>query len=295
MKHKENAINIKAAAILGYYPVLVTALSDQFFISDISHRTNMEYPEYPISLDVDIITFCIKGTLDISIGHNSYTLHENDFILIPSTKVLQLSHKSENFNAVSLYVKPGFFAVNHDTKSLETRAILIEHPCHHLTPEKMEHILSLINYLKQILQDSTHIYLKQIVLNALETLFYEISNSLLKEKKNESSDSTSGKEVLKKFIKDIENHFRKERTITFYAEKACLTPKYFSMLIHRQTGKHAKKWIDGYTIMEAKAMLKSTHLSIQQISYELNFATPSHFGRYFKHHTNLSPRQYRKQ
>lgn len=47
-------------------------------------------------------------------------------------------------------------------------------------------------------------------------------------------------------------------------------------------------------ILEAKALLRSTNLTIQQISYELNFTSQSFFGKYFKRLTGMSPKEYKE-
>ena len=44
---------------------------------------------------------------------------------------------------------------------------------------------------------------------------------------------------------------------------------------------------------EAKALLMTTDLTIQEISVQLNFPRQSHFGKYFKDQTKLSPKEYR--
>jgi len=46
-------------------------------------------------------------------------------------------------------------------------------------------------------------------------------------------------------------------------------------------------------IMDAKAQLKSTNLSIHDIAYALNFTNMSFFGKYFKRHVGMSPQEYR--
>ena len=51
--------------------------------------------------------------------------------------------------------------------------------------------------------------------------------------------------------------------------------------------------IDRHVILEIKALLQSTSLSIQEISNRLSFPDQSFFGRYFKKHTGKSPLQYR--
>ena len=84
------------------------------------------------------------------------------------------------------------------------------------------------------------------------------------------------------------------RRLNFYADKLCLTPKYMSTIIRQTSGKTAGNWIDDYVLLEAKALLKSTNMTIQQISDELNFPSQSFFGKYFKRLTGVSPKEYKK-
>ena len=80
----------------------------------------------------------------------------------------------------------------------------------------------------------------------------------------------------------------------FYADKMCLTPKYLSKVIKEKSSKSASEWIDNYVTLEARALLKSTNMTIRQISDELNFPSQSFFGKYFKRHQGMSPKEYRK-
>ena len=93
------------------------------------------------------------------------------------------------------------------------------------------------------------------------------------------------------FLKLVETHHYKERDISFYAEKLCLTPKYLSSIIRDVSGELAGNWIDNYVIIEAKALLISSNLTIQEICYKLNFSTPSSFTRFFKRITGMSTKK----
>ncbi|EJW96039.1 transcriptional regulator, AraC family [gut metagenome] len=64
-------------------------------------------------------------------------------------------------------------------------------------------------------------------------------------------------------------------------------------MVKEVSGKTVGEWIDHWVILEAKALLHSSSLSIQEISDRLNFANQSFFGKYFKHYTGLSPKEYR--
>jgi AraC-like DNA-binding protein len=59
------------------------------------------------------------------------------------------------------------------------------------------------------------------------------------------------------------------------------------------SGRTAGSWIDGYVILAAKVMLRSSANTIQEVSVALNFPNQSFFGKFFKQHVGISPREYR--
>jgi transcriptional regulator GlxA family with amidase domain len=44
---------------------------------------------------------------------------------------------------------------------------------------------------------------------------------------------------------------------------------------------------------EAKNLLRTTDLSVQQIAHEMNFANASFFGQFFRKHAGITPLNYR--
>lgn len=84
-----------------------------------------------------------------------------------------------------------------------------------------------------------------------------------------------------------------ERSVTYYASKLCVTPKYLCTVIRRVSGKVPSVWIKEKIINEMKYRLRYTQATIKEISFQLNFATTSFFGKYFKSQTGVSPKYYR--
>lgn len=80
----------------------------------------------------------------------------------------------------------------------------------------------------------------------------------------------------------------------FYADALCLSAKHINFAVRKVTGVNAMKWIQRYTVLRARSMLKTTGLSINEISDSLNFSVPSDFGKYFKKFTGYSPSAFRK-
>ena len=97
------------------------------------------------------------------------------------------------------------------------------------------------------------------------------------------------------FIRLLENEFITCRDASVYAEKLHTTYKTLNKTCKQNTQQTAKQLIDAYTILESKRRLVIDNQSIQQHAYELGFAEPSNFIKYFKKHTGLTPAQFRKQ
>lgn len=91
-----------------------------------------------------------------------------------------------------------------------------------------------------------------------------------------------------------ENHFR-ERSVSWYASEANLSPGHFTTLIKAATGKTPSVWIATVTTTYAKRLLEERDKSIKQIAAELNFPEQFTFRKYFKQHTGISPKEYRIQ
>ncbi|MDD4434333.1 MAG: helix-turn-helix domain-containing protein, partial [Parabacteroides sp.] len=67
-----------------------------------------------------------------------------------------------------------------------------------------------------------------------------------------------------------------------------------SSITKEMINKNPVELITQCVLVESKTMLKSTSLSIQQISDALNFPNQSFFGKYFKRYSGMSPQQYRQ-
>lgn len=78
-----------------------------------------------------------------------------------------------------------------------------------------------------------------------------------------------------------------------YAKKLGITPAHLSTIVKQTTDKTCVEIITSMVIMDAKAQLKSTDLSIHDIAYSLNFTNMSFFGKYFKRHVGMGPLEYR--
>ncbi len=91
----------------------------------------------------------------------------------------------------------------------------------------------------------------------------------------------------------IEEHFRKERLISFYAEKLAMTADRLNDHVKRAIGVTAGHLIRQRVLTEAKRQLVFTNQAIHEIAYDLAFSDPSHFTRFFRKQTGTTPQAFR--
>ena len=135
----------------------------------------------------------------------------------------------------------------------------------------------------------------------LRALLYE-TLMLLNRAYRTSIPPESDKEILKyssgfhlsRFIELVEEHFREQHSVQFYADNLCLTPNYLNEIVSSAMNISAKQYILNKLTDEAQHLLAHTDLPISEIAFELHFSTVSYFVRSFRQCTGQTPLTYRK-
>jgi AraC family transcriptional activator of pobA len=92
----------------------------------------------------------------------------------------------------------------------------------------------------------------------------------------------------------VDQHFRNQRLISFYAEKLAMTADRLNDHVKRATGVTAGHLIRQRVLTEAKRQLVFTNQPIHEIAYDLAFSDPSHFTRFFRKQTGTTPQAFRE-
>ena len=112
-------------------------------------------------------------------------------------------------------------------------------------------------------------------------------------KEEKRSTMLSGS-TFRNFLDLLSKEGTKRHSVSYYADKLCVTPKYLSLLCSKNSMKTAKQWIDEYTMENVRFYLRSTDKSMKEIAAILDFPNASYFGRYVKDHFGMSPMDYRR-
>ena len=278
------------------------SLEDNFLLFDNFSEENevqelMSVTDYPIRLNrITFIVFCMEGYIKFNLGLKNMMITKNQLCIIMQDQIIQTTEVSLDFKAGFMVLKRNFFnSQNHFIETINLHNNLMKQPCFDLSEKEMRDYIQIFNKIKEKIVNTYHTYRLQIIQSYFQITFYNIYH-LIVTRQNIPEKMTQNNNVViyDRFIKMVEEHYRKEHSVKFYADKICLTPKYLSLIICEVSGKHASDWIHEYIVLEAKALLKSTDMNIKNISEILHFCTPSHFGRFFKRYTNFTPNEYKK-
>lgn len=163
-------------------------------------------------------------------------------------------------------------------------------PVMHISDSKYEDFLSYFGFLyKECNEDS--IYQEEIIRSILYALILEISGEYEKQYNLKSGAKIKSDDLSDKFFHLLAVYYKENRTVKFYADKLNITAKYLTTAIKKATGRPVLDWLHEAVLIEAKMLLKTTDLTVQQVSERLNFSSLSSFIQFFRKHTGTTPKK----
>ncbi|HBL74989.1 MAG: hypothetical protein A2W90_06540 [Bacteroidetes bacterium GWF2_42_66] len=109
-----------------------------------------------------------------------------------------------------------------------------------------------------------------------------------------SSEKGTASGRIFQFRQLVEQHFRQQHSVHFYANGLCITSGHLNDLVRKQYAVSAKQYLQNRLIIEAKRLLLSTDYPVSEIAWQLNFQDSSYFIRLFHSQTGISPLAFRK-
>lgn len=216
-------------------------------------------------------------------------------LLLPGT-VLSLAERTKDFRVT-------YFAFSHDLFAEAAFRLdpmffgaLRKQPVFHLEPRLAEGARIWFEMAGYTYRDRENMFRSTIIRNRLQNVLLESFDKMQRfgARRAETSETTTRQsELFHRFVSLVHEHCTREREVTFYADRLCISTRYLSTIVRAIARTTAKEFIDRSVILEIKMLLKSSDLSVQEIAYRLHFPDQSYLGRFFKKHTGESPTEYR--
>lgn len=239
--------------------------------------------------------FCQEGEADITIDLKKYHIVPNTNIVLLPQSIFSLQSETENFRTHYFAFSDEMFKAACFRLDPSFIHFMKENSCHtHTLTESMRSIRGLIEAGNAVYQDTNNRFREAIAQNMLQIFFLDTYDKVQKYFTQEQIKGGNRKEELfKKFMNLVHTYCTTQREVSFYAEQLCISTRYLSAVTRQMGANSAKEIIDDFLVLELKVALQSTNLSLKEIADKYRFPDQSFFGRYFKKHTGMSPKEFR--
>lgn len=246
---------------------------------------------------------CHRGQIEISLENTPYLIRHGDIYIYQPSTLVHLLRKSKDAEGAIIEVDLDYIIpIANKVINAENLLFMRKHPCISLSEEQYAHITNQLEKITDRIQreDKTEMniqrqhLIQELVKSMGQTFCYEILNAYFANQPLQPLPQDKKDLIFQNFMLSLFHSYRKERDVSYYAQKQHISPRYFSNIIKEKSGSSASYWIVQMVITEAKQLLESSNLSIKEIATQLNFPTQSFFGKYFKQYVGMSPKEYRK-
>ena len=247
----------------------------------------------PCRLKACIFALCVEGSISVSINLMGTEIKQGDFItLLPGT-IIQFNGQKEKVRLAFIgFSSDCVTGVNLIQSTLTSFPILLEYPVITLNKTIASYIK---DYFALLARVSTGPYPPgtRMAQQILQSFLQKVDTLYNIQPRKEQPPKNRKEEIYRKLIQLVIENYTRERRAQFYADRLGISLQHLSTTVKQVTGRNLLDIIAGVVLMDVKAKLKSTDMTVQEIAYSLNFPSASFFGKYFKRYMGISPLEYR--
>lgn len=137
---------------------------------------------------------------------------------------------------------------------------------------------------EQILLASGHQPARELLRRSLAEAFLRVAAEECGEPARHHGDR-----LVTRFQSLVEAHCRRERRLSFYAQRLCCTERTLSRRVNEALGVSPMEFLHQRLAVEATRLLRFTNASCADVADELSFDDPSYFSRWYRRMTGQRP------
>ncbi|MGN0048566.1 MAG: helix-turn-helix domain-containing protein [Bacteroides sp.] len=255
---------------------------------------------YPAQLNVSMLVICTRGKIHLQINGEEYCLHADEILLCAPNSQLADCRPDDSFYGYALCYSRKIVQENIQfSKDLLDKLFqLRKTPIISLSEQEIE-LFRVYRRLISIRSAMTgRHFSKEVMSSLIRSILYELVAAVYRHLPTVPSYDDRhirSRDILfKRFIELLSSQKVKPRSVTWYSNELCVSPKYLSSICKQVSQRTAFEWINEYVQIDIRRQLKYSEASIKEIADCLGFPSISFFGKYVRQHTGHSPVEYRK-
>ena len=268
---------------------------EEFFLEQVAGEGMSADGIIPLfSRGVSVLLFS-RGKAEVRINGKSYSAEAGTVATVIADEIVELENVSEDC-VCAMVSAPSETVIDFPSPAdSDILTMTMISPVFTVPDRKMALVMEYYRLMQTVNADRDNVFRWEIMKSIFYSMMLEICDAY-----RQYGTVVGKSELLRheqlgdELFRLLSRHCRTHRSVSFYAGKLNITPKYLSREIKRITGRTVQEWVNRLTIMEMKKQLNVPGRTIMQISEDMEFSSPSAFVQFFKLHTGTTPLKYRK-
>ena len=268
---------------------------EEFFLEQVAGEGMSADGIIPLfSRGVSVLLFS-RGKAEVRINGKSYSADAGTVATVIADEIVELENVSEDC-VCAMVSAPSETVIDFPSPAdSDILTMTMISPVFTVPDRKMALVMEYYRLMQTVNADRDNVFRWEIMKSIFYSMMLEICDAY-----RQYGTVVGKSELLRheqlgdELFRLLSRHCRTHRSVSFYAGKLNITPKYLSREIKRITGRTVQEWVNRLTIMEMKKQLNVPGRTIMQISEDMEFSSPSAFVQFFKLHTGTTPLKYRK-
>lgn len=237
----------------------------------------------------------LQGELSFSDGKQSHIGAKNDLVIWQMSNSIGAVEYSDDFECDFLIVAPQFLVHFNPEMIWAARGYVFIrlNPAFHLDDEGRRLIEGDFALFRQRQVQTDSPFRRELLGRVLQMFLYDLWH-IYSDGVASITTTDSAAQLFFRFLTLAQENVAQERSVAFYADRLCITPKYLSQVCRSVSGLSAMQWIEYYTSFELVSRLDDGSRTLADIADEMGFSTIQFFSRYVKKLLGQSPTDYRR-
>lgn len=262
---------------------------DQFIVSTIEYaRPIIKLPVPAGRTDNYGFFFVTGGTMQLSVGHQHFSITANQFVIVPAQHIFSISQISADATGYlcffSQQVRNGAILSSYELLNWTDQPLI------QLSDDQTRFVAALYDRLL-IEYAEGGASRTDIIYPYLRAVVAEVNRAY---PARPAPDRSSSEWLVTSFQDLLRLNAQREGRVSQYATWLNVSPNHLNKVLKARTGKSPSVWIDERQVLEAKVLLYQTSLSIGQIAEQLRFSDQAAFGKLFRKVAGMSPSVFRR-
>jgi len=260
----------------------------------------------PVKMEYNAIIHCRKGRVLLEMGgKEQIKVRAGQLLLVPARKLFQPMMVSTDVDAATLLISDRVLKralgpqIDIWNRAMYLQEIYVIDGRRWTDALKSQSSGVYRGEELQLYNDLVLAFLRVLLLIICEELLYAehilVADDAIPEQGQQSHSLSSDRDkmLFHQFLDLLSHEQQKRRQVGYYAEKMNITPKYLSTVCSKVSGKSPVRWITDCVMEDSYQLLRTTDLTVKEISNRLGFPNSSFFGQYFREQVGMTPIEYR--